>query len=301
METKKEILKKYTGKGGIGSFKPSVPDNYSDNTAARSAFGLKTSQVMRPVPKPVSPKDVGIPKVPPPPGWTPPRRRDPENPKWNSPGGSKQQTPPTKIGIPKPNYDGFLSDGSPNYRRYPAKPSISDGNIKYYTGQGGSKKSILKKYTGKGGIVGDTIKEIPGTLLGMAKNFSKAVDPAQTFTTWGPKAIDSIKSKIRKGNTQSYIKPTAVPIPGRTPGEQGFEIKRGGETTKKEVLQKAIRKTGVGTRYPDMAPLKNSMPLKRIPSMPKMVPSMVPKKMPNNIREKPLKRMEYGISKKLNK
>lgn len=65
----------------FGKIKPpgmSIPDNYSDNTAARSAIGLKTSQVMRPGPRPVSRKDE----------WM----------KQNGPGiagGSKQPTPPT--------------------------------------------------------------------------------------------------------------------------------------------------------------------------------------------------------------
>lgn len=52
------------------------------------------------------------------------------------------------------------------------------------------KKAILKKYTGKGGIIGDTVREIPGTLKGMAQNLSKAVDPAGLVS----KGINGIKN-----------------------------------------------------------------------------------------------------------
>ncbi|MEK6885067.1 MAG: hypothetical protein AABY22_35880 [Nanoarchaeota archaeon] len=83
-----------------------------------------------------------------------------------------------------------------------------------------NKKTILKKYMGKGGKIKDTIKEIPGTLKKMAKNLSKAVDPAQL----GGKAVKAIKNRIMKNKVQSYVKPVAKPIPGRVPGEKGFEI-----------------------------------------------------------------------------
>ena len=65
-----------------------------------------------------------------------------------------------------------------------------------------TQKDILKKCcNGKGGIVGDTIKEIPGTLKEMGKNIKKGLNPGNISISRGiKKGINWVGGQIEKDN-----------------------------------------------------------------------------------------------------
>lgn len=126
------------------------------------------------------------------------------------------------------------------------------------------KKEILKKYTGKGGIIGDTIRQIPNTIKGMGQNLMKgnlvkAVDPAGIVK----KGLNWVGGQIAKDNASRAYSGEKVRQEIEDESHGGRYVP---EPEKKQVIKSAIQKTGVGTRYPKMAPLKTSMPLKKTPT-----------------------------------
>lgn len=127
---------------------------------------------------------------------------------------------------------------------------------------------VLNK-KGKNGVSAvDVAKEVPGTVLGMHKNIIKAMDPG--------KVLGKIGNGIKKG-INSLVQPTIDYNKAQKDQDdkwrkEGEDMMNGREKyvpEKKEILKQAVKKTGVGTRYPDMAPLKTSMPapkaLKQMP------------------------------------
>jgi hypothetical protein len=93
------------------------------------------------------------------------------------------------------------------------------------------KKQILKKCcNGKDGIVGDTIKEIPGTLKEMGKNIKKGLNPGNISISRGIKnGINWVGGQIKKDNES-----------------RAFEGQKMGEAVKLEkkenILRSAINK-----------------------------------------------------------
>jgi hypothetical protein len=124
------------------------------------------------------------------------------------------------------------------------------------------KKEILKKYTGKGGIVMDTIKEIPGTLKTMGKNFRKAVNPGNISIgkgikkglQWAGGQVEK-EMKMNKAKDDEYRRQGENMMMGR---EEYKPLPKKIDKEKLGILKKSI-KSGVGTRYPEMKPFKKTI------------------------------------------
>ena len=137
-----------------------------------------------------------------------------------------------------------------------------------------TKKDILKKYTGKGGL-----KE---GLQNIGEHTKKNFKDAYSSNMAQRRENSAINKNMFPDSIMAGVKGAIYGGIGATDAikeniKSHINKVKSVISPEKAVLKKVIKKTGVGTRYPDMKPLQTSMPIPK-----KIIPNFknLAKKMP---------------------